>query len=222
MDTGTTPEPVELVIFDCDGVLVDSERLAISIDVQVLADVGWRLSEEEIVERFVGRPDAYMLAEVERHTGRDISQDWYGKYADLYRARFEADLETVPGIVEVLDRIIVSDCVASSGTHERLRLTLGLTNLWDRFDGRIFSAQDVPRGKPWPDLFLHAANRMGVEPGRCVVIEDSVAGVEAARAAGMRVFAFAGGVTPRANLMGSATVVFSTMHELANLLAPSS
>lgn len=109
-------------------------------------------------------------------------------------------------------------CVASSGTHEKLRLTLGLTGLHDRFVGRIFSATEVEQGKPAPDLFLHAAARMGATPERCVVVEDSAAGVEAARRAGMRSFGFAGGLTPASWLEGPGTTVFHDMAELLALL----
>ena len=109
-------------------------------------------------------------------------------------------------------------CVASSGTHEHLRYTLGLTGLYDRFAGRIFSAEDVPAGKPAPDLLLHAAEQLAATPARCVVVEDSRSGVQAARAAGMRVLAFAGGLSPRELLEGANTVVFEDMRELPGLL----
>ncbi|MCL1595480.1 MAG: HAD family hydrolase [Actinomycetia bacterium] len=211
-------EPTQLIIFDCDGVLVDSERLAIRIDARVLADVGWPMPEEEIVERFVGKPDAHMLAEVERHTGKDVREAWYTTYSAMYRAAFEEELTPVPGIVEALDAIDLATCVASSGTHERIRFTLGLTGLIDRFDDRIYSAQDVERGKPFPDLFLHAAEQMGESVRACVVVEDSVAGVEAARAAGMRVLAYGAGVTPGAKLEGPNTTVFTNMTHLPSLL----
>jgi HAD superfamily hydrolase (TIGR01509 family) len=128
-------------------------------------------------------------------------------------------LQPVDGVVEALDRIEEPICVASSGTHERIRFTLGLTGLIDRFDGRIFSVDDVTNGKPAPDLFLHAARTLGVEPTRCAVVEDSTYGVEAARAAGMRAFGYAGGVTPAARLEGQATVVFDDMRDLPALLA---
>ncbi|NHZ70806.1 MAG: HAD-IA family hydrolase [Proteobacteria bacterium] len=211
-------EPARLVIFDCDGVLVDSERLAIRIDAMVLADVGWPMREEEIVERFVGKPDTHMLAEVQRHTGKDVSQAWNTTYAEMYRTAFEEDLTPVPGIVEALDAIETATCVASSGTHERIQFTLGITGLIDRFDGRIYSAQDVARGKPFPDLFLHAASQMGTPVEECVVVEDSVAGVEAARAAGIRVLAYGAGVTPPTKLAGPNTTVFTNMTDLPSLL----
>lgn len=213
------PSPVELVIFDCDGVLVDTERLEATINVRVFADIGWEMTEAEIVERFVGRTNAYMFAEVERHTGKDISGDWHGKYADLYKEAFDAELAPVPGIVAALDRISLATCVASSGTYKRMHYTLGRTGLMERFEGRITSADDVEHGKPAPDLFLLAASRMGYEPEVCVVVEDSRFGVEAARAAGMRSLAFGGGVTPSERLEGPDTIVFDMMESLPDLIA---
>ena len=121
-------------------------------------------------------------------------------------------------MVQALDRIALPTCVASSGTHDHLRYTLGLTGLYERFAGRIFSAEDVARGKPAPDIFLHAAERMGARPARCLVVEDSRAGVEAARAAGMRTLAYAGGLTPAELLEGPGTLVFESMDQLASLL----
>ncbi len=208
----------ELVIFDCDGVLVDSERLAIEVDVAVLARLGWTLTEAEVIERFVGVSDSHFRGEVARHLGRTLSHDWEAEFEPLYRSAFEAGLRPVEGIVEALDRITLPTCIASSGTHEKMRFTLGLTGLYHRFHGRIFSATEVAQGKPAPDLFLHAAERMGVAPAACAVVEDSAMGVAAARAAGMRVLAYAGGVTAAAKLQGPGTIVFDHMHELPGLL----
>jgi HAD superfamily hydrolase (TIGR01509 family) len=210
--------PIRLVIFDCDGVLVDSERIAVRVDVVVLAELGWVMTEAEVVERFMGRTDEYMVSQVEAHLGRPLPANWEEPFQRLYREAFEARLKPVPGILEVLDEIATPTCVASSGTHERIRYTLGLTGLYTRFVGRIFSASDVARGKPAPDLFLHAANRMGAEPSECAVVEDSRYGIEAARAAGMRAFGYAGGLTPRHRLEGIGTIVFQDMRELPRLL----
>ena len=207
------------MIFDCDGVLVDSERLAVRIDVQVLGKLGWVLTEAEVVERFVGRSDEAVAREIEAHLGRALGPDWLNEFEHLYREAFAAELRPVPGVVEALERIALPTCVASSGSHDKMRYTLGLTGLYPRFAGRIFSASEVAHGKPAPDLFLHAAARMGVEPAACVVVEDSFFGVQAARAAGMRVLGYAGGLTPAARLLGPATVVFDDMRELPELLA---
>ena len=159
-----------------------------------------------------------MTGEIERAIGRTLSAGWEGEFAPLYREALEAELEAVDGVVEALDAISTPTCVASSSTHERLRLTLGLTGLYDRFAGRIFSATDVSNGKPAPDLFLHAAATLGADPARCAVIEDSRYGVEAARAAGMRAFGYAGGLTAAERLAGPATTVFHDMRELPALV----
>jgi HAD superfamily hydrolase (TIGR01509 family) len=210
--------PIALVIFDCDGVLVDSERLAVRVDVRVLAALGWPLTEAEVIERFVGRSHAFMVCEIEAQLGRRLAPDWEDEFQPLYREAFKA-LTPVPGVIEALDRIATPTCVASSGSHDKMRFTLGITGLYDRFAGRIFSADEVARGKPAPDLFLHAALRMGVPPARCAVVEDSRYGVEAARAAGMRAFGYAGGLASKGSLAGRHTIVFEDMRELPRLLA---
>ena len=214
------PKPYELVIFDCDGVLVDSERLAIGIDRQVLAAMGWPLTEQEVVERFVGRSHEHMTRELSAQLGRDLPDDWDDEFTGLYRTTFEAELEPVPGITTALDAITLPTCVASSGSHQQMRFTLGHTGLLDAFEGRIFSADDVGTGKPAPDLFLHAARRMGTDPSRCAVVEDSVPGIEAALAAGMDAYAYCGGVTAEASLRrpGAGVTAFADMTKLPDLL----
>ena len=211
--------PLSLVIFDCDGVLVDTERIAVRIDVAVLTELGWPMTETEVVERFMGKSDAEMTAAIEAHLGRRLEASWEEPFRHLYRDAFASELTPVPGVVEALDAIAMPTCVASSGTHEKIRFTLGLTGLYERFAGRIFSVDDVARGKPAPDLFLHAAARMGVAPAGCAVVEDSPYGVQAARAAGMRAFAYAGGLIPRRTLEGPRTIVFDDMRALPELLA---
>ena len=205
------PKPYSLIIFDCDGVLVDSERLMVRVDAMVLAAMGWPLSEAEIVRRFVGRPHEYMTEQLGRHLGRSLPLDWDREYAGLYRQALDNELEPVPGIVAALDTIPIPSCVASSGTPEKMAITLGHCGLLDRFQGRILSTVEVAQGKPAPDLFLHAASRMGADPSRCAVIEDSVWGVEAGRAAGMDVYAYAGGVTSADVLRRPGVVVFDQM-----------
>jgi HAD superfamily hydrolase (TIGR01509 family) len=209
---------LELVIFDCDGVLVDSERIAVRTDVKVLARLGWILTEAEVIERFVGLSDRSIKAAIETHLGRALPDEWQAEFQSLYRDAFTAELTPVPGVVEALDQIDLPACVASSGSHEKMRFTLGLTGLYERFAGRIFSAYDVARGKPAPDLFLYAASRMGAVPEACAVVEDSRYGIEAALAAGMRAFGFAGGLTPAARLEAPGVIVFRDMRELPALL----
>jgi HAD superfamily hydrolase (TIGR01509 family) len=208
----------ELIIFDCDGVLVDSERLAVQVDVAVLAELGWPLSEAEVIDRFMGRSHAHFVSEVEANVGRRLPDGWDGRFEHRYLDLFEADLRPVDGIIEGLDEIELPTCVASSGSHERIRFTLGLTGLWERFEGRIFSGDEVAEGKPAPDLFLLAAERMGAAPADCVVVEDSRHGVQAARRAGMPVLGYAGGLTPADRLEAEGAVVFDDMRALPGLL----
>jgi HAD superfamily hydrolase (TIGR01509 family) len=219
--TGTRAgRPFGLVIFDCDGVLVDSEPLSLRLDVILLERLGWPLTEAEIVERFVGRTEAAMRAEIEAHLGRDVGPEW-DAFADEYVRLFAAELQPVPGIAAAVDAVVgagIATCVASSGDLAKIRRNLATTGLLGRFEGRIFSADDVEHGKPAPDLFLHAAAVMGVDPGRCAVVEDSRHGVAAARAAGMHAFGYAGGVTPASALAGPATTVFDAMAELPRLV----
>ena len=214
-------DALELVIFDCDGVLVDSERLSIRIDRIFLERLGWQMEEQEIVERWVGRSDADMRAEIEAHIGHPIPPDVDEEFDRLYRETFAAELAPVDGIREALDRISTPRCVASSGDHEKIRRNLSLTGLAGYFGDRIFSASDVARSKPAPDLFLHAASQLGVNPSRCAVVEDSTFGVEAALAAGMHTFAYAGGVTAADRLARPGVVVFTEMRDLPDLLAVS-
>ena len=206
----------DLVIFDCDGVLVDSERLAVRTEAEILSGLGWPLTESDIVERFVGRSAGHMHREIERHLGRDI--DWESEFEPRYREVFERELVAVPGVREALEEITTPMCVASSGSHDKMRFTLGMTGLFDRFDGRIFSVDEVEHGKPAPDIFLLAAERMGASPARCAVVEDSASGVTAGLAAGMAVFAFAGGVTSADQLSIDGAVVFQEMRELPTKL----
>jgi HAD superfamily hydrolase (TIGR01509 family) len=210
----------DLVIFDCDGVLVDSERLSIRLDVELLASLGWTLTEAEVVERWVGKTDREMRREIEEHLGRDIGPEW-DAFSERYLAAFAAELREVEGVAEAVDALQAAGyptCVASSGGHEKIRRNLSLTGLRDRFGERIFSGDDVEHGKPAPDLFLHAAEVMGVPPARTAVVEDSRHGVAASRAAGMWTFAYAGGVTPASALEGERTTVFEDMRELPALI----
>ncbi len=208
--------PIELVIFDCDGVLVDSEWLSVRTEAELLGELGWDISEAEIVDRFVGRSDDHMLAVIEEHLGREVPE-FMPTYRERLFAAFDRELRAVDGVVDALDRIAgrgLATCVASSGSHAKMDRTLGATDLLRRFEGRIFSASQVTNGKPAPDLFLFAAASMGVDPNRCVVVEDSYFGLEAARAAGMRSVGYAGGVTLAQNLIGAGTVVIHDMSDL--------
>jgi HAD superfamily hydrolase (TIGR01509 family) len=215
--------PVELVIFDCDGVLIESEKLAVEIDILMLEEIGWKLSREEIIERFMGRSYANMLKEIADHLGHRVPEEWITRWDAMYKAKLAAELEPVEGVADVLDELHAAGyrtCVASSSGHPQLQTNLTTAGLHDRLKGRIFSGTEVEHGKPAPDLFLHAAATMGCPPDRCVVVEDSRYGVQAARAAGMPVFAFAAGqMTPLAALAGPGTTIFHDMRELPGLIA---
>lgn len=210
--------PVELVIFDCDGVLVDSEPIAVRVNTALGAELGWPLTETEVIERFIGRSSASIGEQIAARLGEHVAARWAERFDLAHRQAVDAGLTAVDGINEALDEITLPTCVASSGTHEKMRHTLGRTGLYPRFAGRIFSATEVAHGKPAPDLFLHAAAAMGVPPAGCVVVEDSHYGVQAARAAGMRCFGYAGGLTPAHRLEGPGTVVFDDMRKLPTLV----
>jgi HAD superfamily hydrolase (TIGR01509 family) len=215
-------EPVDLVVFDCDGVLVDTERLSVRVDGEVLADLGLPMSRQEVIDRFVGRTEDFWQAEISRLLGREVSVAEFAAYDPWYRAAFQAELTAIDGIAEAIDALDergIATCVASSGTHERMEFTLGHTGLYPRFAGRIFSATEVAEGKPSPLLFRHAASQMGVEPARCLVIEDSRYGVQAARAADMRVVGYSGSVISAAALHeAGASVVIDDMRKIPGLL----
>lgn len=209
---------IELVIFDCDGTLVDSERLAVRVDSQLITELGWPLSPADIADRFVGHSRQYLREQIEKHLGFPLPDDWQVPFEQEYWALAEAELQPVPGVRDVLDRLAVQFCVASNGSHEKMTRSLTLTGLLACFTNRMFSADDVGRPKPDPALYLYAAERMGVTAAACVVVDDSTFGIEAARRAGMRSFAYAGSVTPAGRLAGPGTTVFGEMAELPRLL----
>jgi HAD superfamily hydrolase (TIGR01509 family) len=214
---------VALVIFDCDGVLIESERLAVELDVQMLAEIGWQLSREEIIERFMGRSYQHMMAEISGFLGHPVPAEWVTRWDQASQELLAAQLEPVEGVADALDALHAAGyatCVASSSGHPQLEANLSTTELYERLRGRIFSATEVENGKPAPDLFLHAAATMGFAPAQCAVVEDSRYGVQAARAAGMAVLAFAAGqMTPLQALEGPGTTIFHDMAELPGLIA---
>jgi HAD superfamily hydrolase (TIGR01509 family) len=195
-------------------VLVDSEPISNRVLAGLLTEIGLPMTPEESVEAFMGRSWKTVADHAETALGRPLPEGFRRRYLDAMFAAFETELAPVPGIEEALARIDLPTCVASSGSHEKMRWTLGHTGLLDRFTD-IFSATEVEHGKPAPDLFLHAAERMGWEPAECAVVEDSPAGVEAALAAGMVALGYAGR-TPAERLPGART--FTDMAELPALL----
>ena len=213
----------DLVIFVCDGVLVDSERLIVQVEARIFQERGWALTEDDVIREFVGLSDSAMRARLSELVGEQLDEDWDAEYTERYRDALARDLEAVDGIsaaIDAIERAGLATCVASSGSHQKMALTLGTTGLLARFSGRIFSSTDpeVARGKPAPDLFLHAAARMGFAPGRCAVVEDSPFGLVAALDAGMAAFGFSGSVIPAHRLALAGVTVFASMSDLPALV----
>jgi len=207
-----------LIIFDCDGVLVDSEPIATRVLQSVLGEAGLALSLEETEQRFMGRSRQATIEIVEKEIGRALGDEFVAGWQARVFDGFRQELRPVPGIEAALDRLAAPMCVASGSDPARIRLSLELTGLLPRFEGRIFSAADVVHGKPAPDLFLLAARTLGTPPAECVVVEDSLPGVQAAVAAGMPVYGYAAR-TPAALLAAAGAMVFEDMARLPDLLA---
>ncbi|MFE3858646.1 HAD family hydrolase [Streptomyces griseorubiginosus] len=210
----------DLVIFDNDGVLVDSEPISNRHLAAYLTELGHPTSYEDSIRDYMGSAMHRIHELVLERSGQRLPEDFDDVFHARVFAAFERELKAVAGVTGVLEKLAadgVPYCVASSGSHARIRVGHRAAGL-DRWfeDARIFSSEDVGRGKPAPDLFLYAAERMGVEPGRCVVVEDSPLGVQAANAARMDVYGFTA-MTPAAKLAG-ATQLFSDMGELLDLL----
>lgn len=183
------PVPVDLVIFDCDGTLVDSETVATDVMVDYLTELGIQLSADEALSRFKGGKMADCVAELERMFGRTLPADFTKVLRDRITPVLHQRLQPIEGALELVKSLKVPFCMASNGPLHQIKVSLSVTGLWPYFEGRIFSAYEVSSWKPAPDLFLHAAKTMGVEPSRCAVVEDSLPGVQAGVAAGMQVFA---------------------------------
>ncbi len=209
-----------LVIFDCDGVLVDSDRISLRVQAERISALGLEMSYEDCVRDFLGLGMPATLRILTERLGSPLPPDWESDLDVAVKDAFRAELRPIPGIEQALDQIDLPTCIASSGSHKKMRLTLGLTGLWDRFSGRIYSGEEVRQGKPAPDLFLHAASRMSTPPRHCVVVEDSPFGVIAARAAGMPALGYVPeGDAGRLAHEGART--FGSMAELPTLLGVS-
>jgi HAD superfamily hydrolase (TIGR01509 family) len=192
-DLAATPHLAGLIIFDCDGVLIDSEWIACEVEAEVLSEHGFPMTADDVRRLLLGISTASSLVVLEREYGRRPSAEVMAEVKRRLLEAFTTRLDVVPGIRELLARLPGQCCVASSSDPERLRHCLGLVGLYDHLAPHIFSATMVRNGKPAPDLFLHAAAEMQVAPADCVVVEDSVAGITAARAAGMTAIGFTGG-----------------------------
>lgn len=217
----------QLVIFDCDGVLVDSEPISFAVLREMLSDAGLSFTESWAYENFLGKSMASITAMVAREHNLTLDETALASMRGRLYARFEAELEPVRGIDVLLDDFPFAHCVASSSQLERIRLCLTKTGLIRHFEPNIFSASMVANGKPAPDLFLHAANAMGYAPRNCIVVEDSPAGILAAKAAGMTAFAFTGASHAGASNLRSLVenlkpaAIFDDMAQLPELIAAS-
>ncbi|MBU2646587.1 HAD family hydrolase [bacterium] len=209
---------IELLIFDCDGVLVDSEPIANRILAEELTRIGLPTTCEESIQRYMGKSEADCLQMITEQLGRVPPPDLLDNYHSRTEAAFARELKAVDGIHEALTRLPYAKCVGSSGSHAKIRSSLRQTGLETFFKDQIFSATDVERGKPHPDLFLYAADKMGASPGNCIVIEDAVPGVRAAVAAGITVFGYAALMAPL-RLEAAGAEVFTRMADLPQLLS---
>jgi HAD superfamily hydrolase (TIGR01509 family) len=215
----------ELVIFDCDGVLVDSDRISLRVQAEWITSLGLPTTYEDCVRDYLGLGMPATLRLLAERLGRPLPEGWEEGLGAAVREAFRRELRPVPGVVRALEEIELPTCVASSGSQEKMALTLGLTGLRERFAGRTYSGEEVARGKPAPDLFLHAAAGMDAAPERCVVVEDSPFGVAGAVAAGMTALGYAavgeGQARARETLGAAGATVFTAMAELPALVATS-
>jgi HAD superfamily hydrolase (TIGR01509 family) len=216
--------PVDLVIFDCDGVLVDSEVISCHAHAETLTRHGYPITADQVLLRFLGVSDREARQIVESEMGRSLPDDFDAQIKQAALQRYANELAAIPYVGEAIDAIGVAKCVASSGTHEKIRHGLTCAGLYDRLAPNIFSATQVERGKPAPDLFLFAAEQMQAAPARCVVIEDSIPGIKGARAAGMTVLGFHGGSHCRPGYdetlkSAGAFATFDDMRQLPDLIA---
>ncbi len=212
-----------LVIFDCDGVLVDTEPTSNAVMVEILRAEGLEIDIKGSMARFLGKSMASVQTDVEAEIGRKLAPDWSESVREATIEALEQNgVDPVPGIgsaINAIDHAGIQICVASSGSISKMHVSLGSSGLLDRLRDVLFTADSVSRGKPAPDLFLHAANQMGHDPRTCVVIEDSRVGVQAALAAGMRALAFTGAPNAQPqDMIEMGAEVFGKMADLPKML----
>jgi HAD superfamily hydrolase (TIGR01509 family) len=208
----------DLIIFDCDGVLVDSERVTNAVFARMLNELGLPVTLDDMFSDFVGLSMAQCLKQVAERLGRAPPPGFEAEYRRRSQAALEAELKVVAGVPQMLEALRLPYCVASNGSHDKMRATLGLTGLLPRFAGRMFSAQEVAAPKPAPDVFLHAARSLDVDPARCLVVEDTPTGVRAGVAAGMTVWAYAALMPASRLIEAGAASAFAQMADLPLLL----
>jgi HAD superfamily hydrolase (TIGR01509 family) len=216
-------ENVDLVIFDCDGVLVDSEVISCRAHAATLTRHGYPITADQVLDRFLGVSDREARLTIEAELGRSLPADFEAQMKQTALQRYADELRLVPYIAETIAAIDLPKCVASSGTPEKIRHGLTCAGLYDVLAPHIFSAVQVKRGKPAPDLFLFAAEQMRARPERCIVIEDSVPGITGALAAGMTVLGFHGGSHCRPGYADTlraagAAVTFDDMRKLPGMI----
>lgn len=188
-----TMDRPSLIILDCDGVLIDSEIISARMLIEELALMGVRIDLAYVAQHFLGRSYPTVMAQIRREFGLELPPEFESRYRERLLAAFEAQLKIMPHVAQVIADLAVPVCVATSSSPRRVESSLRLVGLWDRLGPVTFTASQVERGKPAPDLFLFAAQKMGADPARCLVIEDSLTGIRAGLAAGMVVWRFVGG-----------------------------
>ncbi|MCA1297344.1 HAD family hydrolase [Stappia indica] len=213
----------ELFFFDCDGVLVDSEVLSAATTSEILAEHGIALSVQDAIRIFTGKTIGDAARLVAERYDVTLPEDYAARHEAALMRRFTEELREIAGIRQVLETCSAPVCVTSNSTHSRLALTLKTTDLLRYFGRNVFSAEDVAAPKPAPDLFRHAAAAFGVDPSRCITIDDSVSGIAGARAAGARAIGFCGGShitdgTPAQLLAAGAEICLHSMAELQDYL----
>ena len=214
-----------MIIFDCNGVLVDSEPIAAAVAAEEFTRAGFPMSPELVTRYFFGRRPSDMFEAVERATQRRLPPNFAKTVAAATLERLRTELRAMPHAAYALTWLRGPKCVASSATHDRIRASLETAGLIRFFEPRVFSASDVPNGKPAPDLFLHAASRMGISPADCLVVEDSPPGVAAATAAGMTAIGFVGGSHAGAGLgeqlsaSGACSIIADLRHLKSTVVA---
>lgn len=211
----------DMVAFDCDGVLVDSEPITCGVLADMLNELGWKISLEETIRTFVGRSVRDEIAIIEARIGKQVQPEFYEEFVARRNAMLEQAITPVHGIAASVAALAAQNipfCVVSGADRAKMRLTLGKTGLLPWFDGKLFSGMEVARTKPAPDVYLLAAETMGVAPSRCVVIEDTPVGVTAGVAAGMTVFGYAARMEAQLLLDAGAAQTFSDMAQLPQLV----
>lgn len=215
------------ILWDCDGVLIDSEYLACGASAAFCTEKGYPITTEVFIERFMGMNRFQIYATIEKEIGRKLveGEAMYAEMAARLKEIFTKDLKSCEGIEDILTNAKVPMAVASGSSAERLDMSLGLTQLKDFFKGHIYTSEDLPRGKPSPDIFLHAAEKLGVAPEDCLVVEDGIHGIDAAHAAGMDVVAYIGARHMTPSLVEKVRAKkpiesFETMKDLAAFLDP--